>query len=156
MVAQVLAVEFGHQVKLGLENWYGWGHDTFNIFNDTRLRYTNVNGVPQPSEIFTYNTPLTQRTRMRNFAAFVQDRLTYPRFTVNLGLRWSYYDGELPEQTGGGGRWFPVATYPAVKTPYQDRLGTIDLRVRLPLASQVPPIGRRRTGGGVAITSLWR
>ena len=112
------ALGASHQVKVGLENWYGWGHDTFNIFNDTRLRYTNVNGVPQPSEIFTYNTPLTQRTRMRNFAAFVQDRLTYPRFTVNLGLRWSYYDGELPEQTGGGGRWFPVATYPAVKTPY--------------------------------------
>jgi outer membrane receptor for monomeric catechols len=55
---------------------------------------------------------------MRNFAAFVQDRITYSRFTFNLGVRWSFYDGELPEQTGGGGRWFPVQTYPAVKTPY--------------------------------------
>jgi len=108
-----------HQLKLGFENWYGWGNDTFRVYNDTRLRFRNdANGIPQPLEIFAYNTPLTQRTKMRNFAAFAQDRLTYPRFTVNLGLRWSYYDGELPEQTGGGGRWFPQVTYPAVKTPY--------------------------------------
>ena len=55
---------------------------------------------------------------MRNFAAFVQDRLSYQRFTVNLGLRWSYYDGKIPEQTGGGGRWFPVTTYPEIDPGY--------------------------------------
>src|SRR5207302_2992799 len=105
-----------HQLKMGFENWWGWGSDGFNIFNDTRLRYTSsADGTNlQPSEIFAYNTPLTQRTRMRNFAAFAQDRLTYPRVTINLGLRWSYYDGFLPEQIGGGGRWFPVTTYPQI------------------------------------------
>jgi hypothetical protein len=108
-----------HQFKLGFENWYGWGHDTFRIYNDTRLRYKeDAKGVPQPLEIFAYNTPLTQRTKMRNFAAFVQDRVSYSRLSLNLGLRWSYYDGELPEQTGGGGRWFAETTYPAVKAPY--------------------------------------
>ena len=109
-----------HQLKVGFENWYGWGTDGFDIFNDTRLRY---NSAPDgtnlvPFEIFAYNTPLTQETKMRNYAAFAQDRLTYDRFTVNLGLRWSYYTGELPEQTGGGGRWFPQVTYPAVKAPF--------------------------------------
>ncbi len=108
-----------HQLKTGFENWWGWGSDGFNIYNDTRLQYrNNAAGVPQPAQILAYNTPLTQKTRMKNFAAFMQDRATYSRVTLNLGLRWSYYDGELPEQTGGGGRWFPVATYPAVKTPY--------------------------------------
>src|SRR5262249_10317295 len=107
-----------HQLRLGFENWYGWGQDTFRIYHDTRLRYKeDSRGVPQPLEIFAYNTPLTQRTKMRNFAAFVQDRLTYSRVTLNLGVRWSYYDGELPEQTGGGGRWFPETTYPALKAP---------------------------------------
>jgi hypothetical protein len=114
------ALGASHQLKLGFENWYGWGSDGFNIFNDTRLRY---NSAPDgtnlvPFEIFAYNTPLTQRTRMRNYAAFTQDRLTYSRITLNLGLRWSYYTGELPEQTGGGGRWFPETTYAAVKAPY--------------------------------------
>ncbi len=109
-----------HQLKTGFENWYGWGSDDFNIFNDTRLRYTSAaDGTNlQPSELFAYNTPLTQNTHMRNFAAFVQDRLTYARFTVNLGLRWSFYDGYLPEQTGGGGRWFPVTTYPKIDAGY--------------------------------------
>jgi hypothetical protein len=109
-----------HQLKLGFENWWGWGTDVFDIFNDTRLRYNSAADGSNlvPFEIFAYNTPLTQETKMRNFAAFAQDRLTYPRFTVNLGVRWSYYDGDLPEQTGGGGRWFPQVTYPAVKAPY--------------------------------------
>ena len=49
---------------------------------------------------------------MRNFAAFVQDRASYERVTLNLGLRWSYYDGTIPEQSGGGGRVVPGA--PAV------------------------------------------
>lgn len=108
-----------HQVKMGYENWWGWGQDVFNIYNDTRLRLTNnAAGIPQPTEIFAYNTPLTQETKMRNFAGFVQDRISYRRFTLNLGLRWSHYDGEIPEQSGGGGRWFPKVTYPAVKPPY--------------------------------------
>ena len=108
-----------HQLKFGFENWWGWGSDDFNIFNDTRLRYTqNAAGALVPSEIYAFNTPLTQKTRMWNYAGFVQDRLTYPRFTINAGLRWSYYTGKLPAQTGGGGRWFPVQTYPEVKAPF--------------------------------------
>jgi len=108
-----------HQLKTGFENWYGWGQEVYDMFNDTRLRYTNdANGAPQPTEVWAYNTPLTQKTKMRNFAGFVQDRASYSRVTVNLGLRWSFYDGLIPEQTGGGGRWFPVTTYPELKPPY--------------------------------------
>ncbi len=40
-----------------------------------------------PSEVFLYNTPLTQKTQMRNFAGFIQDRASYQRVTLNLGLR---------------------------------------------------------------------
>jgi hypothetical protein len=109
-----------HQLKTGFENWYGWGQEVYDMFNDTRLRYTNdANGVPQPTDVWAYNTPLTQRSHMRNFAAFAQDRASYGRVTVNLGLRWSFYDGLIPEQTGGGGRWFPVTTYPEIKPPYK-------------------------------------
>jgi hypothetical protein len=37
---------------------------------------------------------------------------------LNLGARWSYYDGKIPAQSGGGGRWFPEVSYPEIKTPY--------------------------------------
>lgn len=116
-----------HQLKTGFENWYGWGTDGFQIFNDTRLR---VNGPAEtcnatvmtgcrPNEVWAFGTPLVQEAKMRNFAAFVQDRLSYERFTVNLGARWSYYDGKIPAQQGGGGRWFPVTNYPEVDPGYK-------------------------------------
>jgi Carboxypeptidase regulatory-like domain len=103
-----------HQIKTGFENWYGWGGEVFDVFGDTRFRFRN--GLP--SEIAVYNTPLEQTTHMRNFAAFAQDRISFARVTFNLGLRWSFYDGYLPEQTGGGGRWFPVTTYPRLDAGY--------------------------------------
>lgn len=112
-----------HQLKTGFENWWTpTGTDGFVIYDDTRLRYSGAADVCNatvrtgcvPVEAFLYNTPLTQETKMRNFAAFVQDRATYNRVTLNLGLRWSYYDGSIPEQTGGGGKWFPVTTYPEI------------------------------------------
>jgi hypothetical protein len=123
-----------HQLKSGFENWWTpTGTDTFNIFDDYRLRYTSTadgstcNTTVQsgcvPSEVYLFNTPLTQKTKMRNFAAFVQDRATYSRVTVNLGLRWSYYDGTIPAQSNGGAEWGSACaacnqSFPEIKTPY--------------------------------------
>jgi len=124
-----------HQLKTGVEQWWTpTGTDGFNIYGDMRLRYTgdaatcnaSIRSGCVPSEVFIYNTPLTQKTRMRNFAAFVQDRASFARVTVNLGLRWSFYDGEIPAQTSGGDKWLQAgatcgacgASYPALKTPY--------------------------------------
>jgi hypothetical protein len=116
-----------HQLKTGFENWFGWGHETFTMVNDTRLRYNGpaatcnvtVTTGCSPAEVWGWATPLTQKARMRNFAGFVQDRASYSRVTVNLGLRWSYYDGKIPAQEGGGGRWFPVTNYPEIDPGYK-------------------------------------
>ena len=115
-----------HQLKTGFENWWTpTGTDGFNIFDDVRLRYSsNADGSNlQPLDVLLYNTPLTQKTKMRNFAAFVQDRATYRRFTFNLGVRWSYYDGTIPAQGNGGSEWGAYCaacnqTFPEIKTPY--------------------------------------
>jgi hypothetical protein len=117
-----------HQLKTGFENWWTpTGTDGFVIFDDTRIRYNQAAGGVcsaavrtgcVPNEVFLYNTPLTQETKMRNFAGFVQDRASYQRVTLNLGLRWSYYDGKIPAQSGGGGKWFPVTTYPEIDPGY--------------------------------------
>ena len=118
---QYLDNKFGasHQIKSGFEHWIGWGSDGFDVFRDTRLQFRNdASGTPQPSQILAYNTPLVQKTHMRNFAAFVQDRMSYSRISLNLGLRWSFYDGYLPEQSGGGGRWYPLTTYPKLESGF--------------------------------------
>jgi hypothetical protein len=128
-----------HQLKTGFENWWTpTGTDEFSIFDDTRIRYTGAAAVCNttvrtgcvPSEAFLYNTPLTQQTKMRNFAGFVQDRASYSRVTLNLGLRWSYFDGKIPAQSGGGGKWFPVTSYPEIDPGYNwntlaPRLGVV-------------------------------
>ncbi|MBI2833636.1 MAG: TonB-dependent receptor, partial [Acidobacteria bacterium] len=97
-----------HQAKVGFELGLGNTDETNEQFGDTRYQYTN--GVP--SQIITFNTPVVTETSARQISAFVQDRITYPRVTVNLGLRYAFYDGWLPEQEGGGGRWAPRATFP--------------------------------------------
>jgi Carboxypeptidase regulatory-like domain len=116
-----------HQLKTGFENWFGWGHETFTMTNDTRLRYNGPSATCNvtvqtgcvPNEVWGWATPLTQKGQMKNLAAFVQDRASYSRVTVNLGLRWSYYDGKIPAQQGGGGRWFPVTNFPEVDPGYK-------------------------------------
>jgi hypothetical protein len=60
---------------------------------------------------------------MRNFAAFIQDRVSYSRFTFNLGLRWSFYDGLIPAQGNGGAEWSTVCancnqSFPEIKPNY--------------------------------------
>src|SRR5205814_1553866 len=123
-----------HQLKLGTEYWWTpTGTDTFNIFDDYRLRYTStadgstcnstVKTGSLPSEVYLFNTPLTQRTEMRNFAAFVQDRLNYNRVTLNLGLRYSFFDGNIPAQSNGGAEWGAACSncnlsFPEIHTPY--------------------------------------
>jgi hypothetical protein len=121
-----------HQLKTGLETWWTpTGTDGFNVFDDVRLRYNGTadtcNGSVKtgckPAEVFLYNTPLTQKTKMRNFAAFVQDRATYDRFTVNLGLRYSYYSGDIPAQGNGGAEWGAACaacnvSFPEIKPPF--------------------------------------
>jgi Carboxypeptidase regulatory-like domain len=124
-----------HQLKTGFENWWTpTGTDGFVIFDDQRIRYTGAANVCNqtvrsgcvPSDVLIYNTPMTQLTKMRNFAAFVQDRASYSRITLNLGLRWSYYDGTIPAQTSGGESWLAAGvicracgvSYPEIKTPY--------------------------------------
>ena len=121
-----------HQLKTGFETWWTpTGTDGFNIFDDERLSYTGpaatcnatVRSGCAPVQVALYNTPLTQKTKMRNFAAFIQDRATYNRFTVNLGLRWSYYDGDIPAQGNGGAEWGAACSacnvsFPEIKPPY--------------------------------------
>src|SRR5262249_8699121 len=124
-----------HQLKTGLEQWWTpTGTDGFDVFEAERIRYTGAADVCNPTvrtgcvpaDVLIYNTPLTQKTKMRNYALFVQDRASYSRITLNLGLRWSYYDGTIPAQSSGGDKWTSAGvvcracsvSFPEIKTPY--------------------------------------
>jgi hypothetical protein len=133
-----------HQLKTGFENWWTpTGTDGFQIFNDVRLRYTGpattcsptVRTGCTPSEVFLYNTPLVQQTKMKNISAFVQDRASYNRVTLNLGLRFAHFDGTIPAQSNGGAVWgaacaacnqsFAETTPPYSWNTFAPRLGAV-------------------------------
>ena len=117
-----------HQLKTGFENWWTpTGTDGFHIFDDSRLRYTGpaagvqrdrqhglraVRGVPVQHAADAGNQDAQLRRRSSRTAPAIE------RITLNLGLRWSYFDGKIPEQIGGGGKWFPVTTYPEIDPGY--------------------------------------
>jgi hypothetical protein len=133
-----------HQLKTGFENWWTpTGTDGFEIFQDVRLRYTGPAATCSPtvrtgcvaSEVFLFNTPLVQKTKMTNYAAFVQDRASYGRVTLNLGLRYSHFEGLIPAQSNGGTQWgaacaacnqsFPEITPPFSWNTFAPRTGIV-------------------------------
>ena len=63
------------------------------------------------------NLPLTSQARnIDTYSVFAQDQWTIgDRLTLNLGLRWEISEAWLPEQSRGGGRWFPVSTIPETR-----------------------------------------
>src|SRR5262249_50049687 len=69
------------------------------------------NGAPYRVDL--YNTPLTFAASTSRQIGFVQDGWSVrDRLTLNLGVRFEASVGWLPEQSGGGGQWFPVTDYP--------------------------------------------
>jgi hypothetical protein len=112
-----------HQMKAGFQHDYGFASREDLPYGDVEYRYSN--GVP--TEIFAYNSPVKAEYAAVNVAGFVQDRITFPRASLNLGVRYSYANGWFPEQTGGGGGtlgspsagWVPRTVFPKLETPFR-------------------------------------
>jgi carboxypeptidase family protein len=104
-----------HQLKIGADNWYGFGKNGYNTWQDYTLTVRNdANGVPQPAQFSVYNTPFRQDVKLKSFAAFVDDRITSDRLTLNLGVRYQNYAGAINAETGGGNPFYPRITTPAL------------------------------------------
>ena len=106
-----------HQLKTGFENWWTpTGTDGFEIFDDIAPALHRTGGDLQPDRPdrlravgsrSSTTRRSSQKTKMRELRRLRpgprQLRAVSP---LNLGLRWSYYDGTIPEQSNGGGQWF--------------------------------------------------
>ncbi len=83
--------------------------------NDYNLYYRFNNGVP--NQITQYGTPTQGESQVKGeLGAFVQDRWTIQRLTLNLGARYDQFIGGYPVQTLGPALWVPNRnlTFPAV------------------------------------------
>jgi hypothetical protein len=110
-----------HAFKAGIQVEQG----TYNQGNDID-RKTGFQGEPlgnvsyvflrgAPSAITQYATPFFLRNRMKaDIGLFAQDRWTVGRLTLNYGLRFEYFNGEVPPQQAPAGQYVPERNFARV------------------------------------------
>jgi carboxypeptidase family protein len=103
-----------HNVKAGGQ--WNWGpYRRTRIANgDLVQRYTN--GLPNSVEIL--NTPLDWTDRLNaDLGIFAQDAWTLQRMTVNMGVRWEYFDSEVSASSAPAGRFTPARSFDRIPMP---------------------------------------
>jgi len=104
-----------HAFKFGTTFQHAWVWTTQEVANNgitLQLR----NGVP--AQITQFATPLElYETTKANLGVFAQDQWRFRRMTLNLGVRFDWYNSYVPEQTSGPGPNVPGRNiiYPKVE-----------------------------------------
>jgi hypothetical protein len=78
------------------------------------VSYTFLNG--RPSSLTQYAEPVTFDERLKvNLGIYVQDQWTMRKLTLNLGLRYDYFNAYVPEQHLDAGPFVPARSYDKVE-----------------------------------------
>ena len=85
-----------HTYKVGVTTMQGWNRDRTEL-NDPPIRIRLSGGIPNGIDEYT-ELENTQRLKM-DLGMFVQDQWTIRKLTLNLGLRYSYFNAFVPAQT---------------------------------------------------------
>ena len=94
-----------HAFKVGITDAWS-SNDRFNRHNDSGLSYRFNNGVP--NQLTLLATPFDTRSNIKyDIGAFVQDKWSIARFTVNAGMRIDLFNLYYPEQHLGPGVLVP-------------------------------------------------
>ncbi len=85
-----------HTLKFGFNLVHGTHTNSTYVPGNYAL--TLLNGVPR--SITEYSTPYADQSQVTaDFGSFIQDQWTTKRMTLNLGLRWDYFHGNVPAQS---------------------------------------------------------
>jgi hypothetical protein len=97
-----------HTLKTGF-NW---------VFGDYVLEYDINADLVQlyrngaPDSVRVYNTPVRANEYLNgNLGMFVQDAWTVKRMTLNMGVRFERFVGQIKDQSAGQGRFAPERTF---------------------------------------------
>jgi Carboxypeptidase regulatory-like domain len=126
-----------HALKAGVTETFGF-RDSLLTDNDGNRSYRFNNGVP--NLITLRATPYRTIARSRaDLGAYVQDKWTVRRATLNLGVRFDYYSNYFPEQTLGPAPLAPTRNLTLPETPWSSYK---DITPRLGLSYDVFGNGR--------------
>jgi hypothetical protein len=96
-----------HQLKFGGQLGEGPRRLVERYTGDLTMTFNNGN----PQQV-TLRTPLDQREGIKgDIGLFVQDRWTFKRATINAGLRFDWFRGEVLDEDLPAGRWSPAAHF---------------------------------------------
>ena len=87
-----------HSFKTGVQNEQLVTNAEFITNGNVNYRFRN--GVP--NRITQYSTPYLRKDRGNDFGAYIQDQWTLNRWTLNLGVRYDWYCGWVPNQSTPG------------------------------------------------------
>lgn len=93
-----------HSLKTGVQ----WGFGKYRIDRDINgdLVQYYLNGAP--ALVAVQNTPVnSHETQNADLGAFVQDSWTRDKLTLNMGVRFEYFNAEIANQDVGAGRFVP-------------------------------------------------
>ena len=116
-----------HAFKTGLQ----WQQHVYNqdLVINQGLQYRFLRGVP--TQITQWATPLELRYRTKaDLGLYVQDQWTINRLTLNMGLRFDYFKGEVPAHESPAGPFVPARSFDT----FSNLPGWSDLNTRLGVA----------------------
>jgi hypothetical protein len=100
-----------HAFKVGLQMEEGVHDFSHDVNNDAVYQF--LNGVP--TALTQYAEPFRAKERLKaDLGIFVQDQWSVRRLTLNLGLRFDYFNAYVPEQHVPAGPWVPARDFAAV------------------------------------------
>jgi hypothetical protein len=108
-----------HAFKVGFTTQEAWHHAWYddggpaNGIGQGLVAYTFLNG--RPSSLTEYAEPVTFDERLKvNLGLYVQDQWTMRKLTLNLGIRYDYFNAYVPAQSLAAGPFVPARNYDKV------------------------------------------
>jgi hypothetical protein len=109
-----------HAFKVGFTTQEAWHHAWYDDggpapgIGNGLTAYTFLNN--KPSSITEYAEPVTFDERLKvNLGLYVQDQWTVRKLTLNLGLRYDYFNAYVPAQHLNAGPFVPARSYDKVE-----------------------------------------
>ena len=109
-----------HAFKVGFTTQEAWHHAWYDDGGPAHgigpglVSYTFLNG--RPSSLTEYAEPVTFDERLKvNLGLYVQDQWTLRKLTLNLGIRYDYFNAYVPSQNLNAGPFVPARSYNKVE-----------------------------------------